>query len=221
MLYMLRPGVAERISDFVEAGGTFVATYLTGITDESDLCFLGGFPGPLRPVLGLWIEETDVLQDHHEQSVVFSDGRTPLGGRSYKARHYCDIVRNEGAQVLATYGDQFYAGTPALTENSFGKGRAFYIASRNDASFHEDLLSELIDSCGLRQPLETEIPEGVSVQMRTNETHEWIFVLNFNTSAQQVTLPNGEFFDVLKGRPASSTLDLPIFGSAVLRRDKT
>jgi beta-galactosidase len=220
MLYMMRPGVAERITRFVEEGGVFIATYLTGIADESDLCFLGGFPGPLRPVMGLWIEETDVPQDHHEQTVVFAED-TPLAGRSYQARHYCDIVRNEGARVLASYGHQFYAGTPALTENQFGKGRAFYIASRNDANFNDDFLGHVIASCDLHRPLESEIPEGVSVQMRGNETHEWIFILNFNDQPQHITLPNMEFYDVLEGRVASSTLALPSYGISVLRCDKT
>ena len=45
MLYMLHGDVAERIEDFVKSGGTFIATYLTGLVDENDLCFLGGFPG--------------------------------------------------------------------------------------------------------------------------------------------------------------------------------
>jgi beta-galactosidase len=219
MLYMLRPGVAERITSFVEAGGTFIATYMTGLVDESDLCFLGGFPGPLRPVMGLWIEETDIPQDHHQQTVVFAKD-TPLAACTYQARHYCDIVRNEGAKVLASYGDQFYAGTPALTENQFGKGRAFYIASRNEASFNEDFLGQIIESCDLKRPLETEIPEGVSVQMRGNETYEWIFVLNFNDHAQQIALPGAKFYDVLEGRGASSTLDLPSYGVSVLRREK-
>lgn len=52
MLYMVRSGVGERIQKFVENGGIFVATYWSGIVDEHDLCFLGGFPGPLRKTLG-------------------------------------------------------------------------------------------------------------------------------------------------------------------------
>ncbi|MBZ0289495.1 MAG: beta-galactosidase, partial [Anaerolineae bacterium] len=52
MLYMVRPGVAERITRFVQNGGTFVATYWSGVVDENDLCFLNGFPGPLRQVMG-------------------------------------------------------------------------------------------------------------------------------------------------------------------------
>jgi beta-galactosidase len=38
-------------------------------------------------------------------------------------------VHSEGARVLGTYGEDFYAGTPALTEHAFGAGSAFYIAS--------------------------------------------------------------------------------------------
>ena len=45
MLYMVKPGVAERINDFVRNGGNFVTTYFSGIVNENDLCFLGGFPG--------------------------------------------------------------------------------------------------------------------------------------------------------------------------------
>jgi beta-galactosidase len=130
-------------------------------------------------------------------------------------------VRNESAQVLATYGEQFYAGTPAVTENRFGAGRAFYVASRTDAAFNEDFLQNIIASCDLHVPLATELPEGVSVQMRADDKHEWIFVLNFSESVQQISLPDATFFDVLKGQNAASTLELPIYGASVLRRDKT
>ena len=48
MLHMVRSGVDKKIEEFVENGGTFVTTYWSGIVDENGLCFLGGFPGPLR-----------------------------------------------------------------------------------------------------------------------------------------------------------------------------
>ena len=46
MLHMVRSGVGEKVEEFVKNGGTFVATYWSGIVNENDLCFLGGFPGP-------------------------------------------------------------------------------------------------------------------------------------------------------------------------------
>ncbi|MBE0344309.1 hypothetical protein E4V51_31720, partial [Paenibacillus sp. 28ISP30-2] len=70
MLYMVRSGVGERIQKFVENGGIFVATYWSGIVDEHDLCFLGGFPGPLRKTLGIWSEEIDGLHDHDRNHIL-------------------------------------------------------------------------------------------------------------------------------------------------------
>jgi beta-galactosidase len=47
MLYLLRPGVAARLEDFVGDGGTLVCTWWSGVADQSDLCFADGAPGPL------------------------------------------------------------------------------------------------------------------------------------------------------------------------------
>ena len=52
--YMLKPGTAERLTAFVNGGGTLVLTFFSGIVDETDLCFLGGAPGPLRSLTGVW-----------------------------------------------------------------------------------------------------------------------------------------------------------------------
>ncbi len=60
-LYMARDGFPEKIQQFVEAGGTFVTTFMSGIVDENDLVILGGYPGALRKLLGLWVEEIDAL----------------------------------------------------------------------------------------------------------------------------------------------------------------
>lgn len=44
MLYLLRPGIAQRLRDFVAGGGTLLGTYHTGLVDEHDLCFEGRVP---------------------------------------------------------------------------------------------------------------------------------------------------------------------------------
>ena len=110
MLYLLRPGVAQRFEQFVQRGGTLIATYLSGIVNESDLCFLSGFPGPLRKLMGIRVEETDTLYDEEHVAVVPSRGNDAGLSKIYSARHYCDLLHAEGAQVLATYGGEFYKG---------------------------------------------------------------------------------------------------------------
>jgi len=218
MLYMLRPGVAERIVQFVENGGVFVTTYLTGIADEEDLCFLGGFPGPLRKLLGIWVEETDVLNEQHAQKVIAVPGNSLRLPATSAARHFCDLVHLEGAQALATYGDDFYAGSPAVTCHAFGKGSAYYIASRNDDTFTDTLLGALIDRLKLRRTLETVLPEGVSVQSRTDGDQEFLFIMNFTPSAQNVELGDITYHDMLAAKPVSGCLVLPPYGVVIVRR---
>ncbi len=52
-----------RVFHEVTEVGMILEQHESGIADEHDLCFLGGFPGLLRNVTGVWVEETDSLYD--------------------------------------------------------------------------------------------------------------------------------------------------------------
>ena len=45
----------------LSAGGTFLTTFFSGMVQENDLVTLGGYPGKLRDILGIWVEEEDAL----------------------------------------------------------------------------------------------------------------------------------------------------------------
>jgi beta-galactosidase len=218
MLYMIRPGVGERIEKFVRDGGVFVTTYLSGIVNETDLCFLGGFPGPLRKVLGIWVEETDVFYDHQEQSILMADGNALGLSGQYSVRHYADIIHPEGAEVLAAYGQDFYAGEPALTVNRFGEGEAYYVASRNEDQFLSDFYAVLQERLGLKRAIDTDLPEGVTAQLRTDGERDFVFLLNFKPDKQTVDLGEEAFTDLLMDAAVRSKLELPGYGSMVLEK---
>lgn len=218
MLYMVRPGVGERIERFVENGGTFVATYWSGIVDENDLCFLTGFPGPLRKTLGIWSEEIDSLHDHDSNRIVMNDGN-PLGlSGEFEARELCDLIHLEGAEALAVYGDDFYAGRPALTVNKLGKGKAYYIASRNEAAFTNQLLAALVSEAGIKRVLESELPYGVTAQLRTDGTNDYVFVSNFSNKDVSVPLDGRGYADLLTGDAEGAALELGAYSCRILKR---
>lgn len=218
MLYMVRPGVGERLERFVENGGTLVVTYWSGIVDENDLCFLGGFPGPLRKVLGIWSEEIDSLYDRDSNRVIpKEDSGLPLGGE-YRAAELCDLIHLEGAEALAHYGGDFYAGRPALTVNRYGQGKAYYIASRNDESFHADFYSALLRETGIRRTIETELPPGVTAQLRTDGTTDYVFLMNFSGKEQAVALDGKSYIDVLTGEALPPQVKLGVHGIAIAAR---
>jgi beta-galactosidase len=179
MLYMLRPGVADAISAFVEQGGTFIATYITGYVDESDLCFLGGFPGPLRETLGIWCEEIDALNPEDSNTLVWK-------GKRYNVFDFCELIHAEAASVLGSYGDDFYSGQPALTVNKRGKGKAYFIAARTREDFLDDFYRTVVDEAGVKRVLEAELPHGVTAQIRSDGKTDYIFLLNFTPNTAQV-----------------------------------
>jgi beta-galactosidase len=218
MLYMVRPGVGERIEKFVQEGGTFVATYWSGIVDESDLCFLEGFPGPLRKTLGIWSEEIDSLHDGETNSVVMSEGNKLGLQGEYEAYELCDLIHLEGAEALAVYGDDFYAGRPALTVNQLGEGKAYYVASRNTEPFHTDFFKKLVEQEGLKRVVETELPQGVTAQLRSDGESDYVFVMNFSEALQQVKLDEKEYEDVLAGGKVANELELPLHAVRILKR---
>ncbi len=183
MLYMVKPGVAGRIEEFVKNGGTFVATYWTGIVDENDLCFLGGFPGPLKQVLGIWSEEIDSLYPGEKNGLKREDGR------EYECSFLCDLIHSEGAQVKAVYTDDFYAGRPALTRNAFGNGEAWYIACRAEKRFLDDFYAEITGSAGVDLPGEQR--EGVLMSRRVKAGKTFLFAMNFSGKAASAVLPEG------------------------------
>ena len=217
MLYMVREGVSERISHFVQAGGRFVATYWSGIVNETDLCFLDGFPGPLRPVLGIWAEEIDSLTDEQHNSVAGVEGNALGLSGPYRASQLCEVIHLEGAAALATYGDDFYAGAPAVTVNLFGKGQAYYVASRNDAQFHADFFTALAKEMHLPRAINTPLPEGMTAARRTDGESEFIFLQNYSAQSQSVTLPL-DYQDIVHGGNLPRKLTLPAFGYQILTR---
>lgn len=218
MLYMVRPGVGEAIEKFVENGGTFIATYWTGIVNESDLCFLTGFPGPLRKTLGIWSEEIDSLHDGETNRVVMSEGNALGLSGEYEAHELCDLIHLEGAEALAVYGEDFYAGRPALTVNRLGKGKAYYVASRNKEPFFTDFFKTLVEQEGIRKVLDTELPEGVTAQLRGDGESDYVFVSNFTPQEQQVVLDDHSYEDVLNGGQVGAALALAAYDVRILKR---
>jgi len=209
MLYMVKAGFAEKIEAFVAGGGTFAATYLTGRVDETDLAFETGYPGPLRKVLGLWIEETDALYEGQANMIVMG-----AGGGVYACRRLADLLHVESAVVLATYGHDFYQGTPVVTRNLFGKGEAYYLGSEAEERFLDRFYDEIVEKCGIT-PL-FDAPEKVEVMVRHKNGRPIIFILNHRSEPVTVKLDEKRYRNLLNGDPIHGTLSLEGYDVAIL-----
>lgn len=215
MLYLVPKGVAEKLTAYVEAGGTLVTTYLTGVVNESDLVFLGGAPGPLTELLGIWVEETDAFFAQQKQTVQLVGGFA-LPQPRYQVQQYADLIHLKGADVLATYEHDFYAGTPALTCHQFGQGKCYYLAARYENAFLLDFYRWLAKELGLATAVAHPLPYGVSAQVRASEKERFIFLMNFNARPQQIQLAASGYDDVLSGQAVVDEITLPAYGLRIL-----
>jgi beta-galactosidase len=126
---------------------------------------------------------------------------------------WCDLINLEGATALATFGQDFYAGRPAVTEHRFGQGRALYVATRPDPTFLASLIGRLLDDLGIAAPLPA--PSGVEVTRREGDGRAYTFVLNHGDQPARVALPS-PLTDLLTGRRHEGALELPSRGVAIL-----
>lgn len=187
LLYMTKGTYDEKIRAFVQNGGTFITSYFSGIVDEHDLVILGGYPGRLRDILGIWVEENDALPEGESNSFYYK-------GEKYPAEILCDLMHLEGANEISTYEEDFYQGTPVITKNAFGKGNAYYVGTRSNHEFYDIFLKDVFEEAGIKPVMKT--PEGVEASVRRNQKGEVLFLLNHSGEEKKVLLEE-DYLDLL------------------------
>jgi beta-galactosidase len=207
-LYLLTEEQGAALEHYVERGGTLLTTFFSGIVGADGRAHLGGSPGPLRRALGVWVEEVDPLLPG-EKNQIQSEDEELTGACDL----WCEVVHLEGARALATFGADYYADMPAITEHEFGAGRAYYVATRLEPALLEYLLGTVAGRAGVAAPLTT--PAGVEAIVRQSASERFTFVLNHHSEAQVVVLP-APMRDLLTGAVHHGALHLAGRGVAIL-----
>ena len=213
MLYMIKPGVEERIERFVANGGTAVMTYASAMVNENDLCALGGFPsGRLKDVFGIWAEEIDTLYEDESNSVEYN-------GKKYTVKDYCEIVHPSSAQTLAVYENDFYKGCGALFKNNYKNGTAYYIAARDTGDLCVDFYEKLIGEIKPVRAPEMKAEQGVVCTMREDDECRYVFVQNY-TDKHVCAEFSEKATDMETGAPVCGKIELDSFDSRILMFEK-
>ncbi len=198
-LHLVSDAVAENLKRFVRAGGVLVLTIRTGVKDEANAVVNMPLPGLLAELCGVEVEEYDSLGiDMQNQLFTLPE---LASGFPVSVNTWCDVLKRNGADVVATYAQDYYAGKPAITLNRFGQGQVVYVGALGDFRLHEALAGWLLNLAGVR-PILTALG-GVEVAERWQGNQRLLFVLNHTEQKQEITL-DGRFADLLDG---SGTLE--------------
>lgn len=172
VLYMVKQGVSDALERYVKNGGILITGYMSGIVNESDNVYLGGYPGPLRKLAGVWVEEIDALAPDQSNTVRLKSGN------EYKCGFLCDVIHSEEAETIAEYTSNFYSGMPAVTKNKFGKGYVYYFGTKPEAECMNEIFGEILSSGKISSVLDENTE--LEVDVREKDGNKYFFIMNFS-----------------------------------------
>lgn len=208
VLHVVPADLAKTLTRYTEQGGHLVTTYFSGIVDENDHVWLGGYPGALRDLLGIRIEEFGPLLDG---DTVALDG--PATGSLWTDRI---TVTAPETEVLCHYRSGECAGRPAVTRRPTGSGSATYVSTRLGPHGLTSLLPRLLEPAGVHSELPPEARGQVETTVRRAADARFLFLVNRTDGT--VTVP-GLTGDALLGTLSTDgTLTLGPRAVAVLRQ---
>ena len=202
--YLISDEGAQALRSYVEAGGNVVMSFGGGMVDSSHHARPGGYPGELRDVFGIRVEEFRPLPPA---------GTVALTGGN-QGTVWSEELRCGGAEVLASYAEGPLAGHPAVTRNSFGAGAAWYVSTHLAAEARDRLFARVLAEVGTGPVARGGAPGVEIVRRHGDGGRSWLFVLN-HTPAPAVIEVSG--VELLSGRQAAGQLEVPPGGVAVVR----
>ncbi len=219
MLYMVKPGCGEKLREFVKKGGTLLTTVFSGIVDENDRVPVGGYPGELSDILGIWVEETDALRPEQSNRIVGKEA--PFVG-SFSCGLLCDVIHLTApdTEALCVFGEDYYKDFPCVTCHPFGEGTAYYVGTNPEERFADALIGKIAGERGLRPVLEaSEIPEGIEITCRENENGRFYYLLSFRKGETAVNLARSgkDFINAVTGEKVGDSLLMKEYDCFLLR----
>lgn len=208
ILHVVPESLARELTEYVSGGGHLITTYFSGIVDENDHVWPGGYPGALRELLGTRIEEFGPLAED-----VTLDLDTGGTGSLWGDR--VDVV-DPATEVLARYAGGDLDGAAAITRRPVGSGTASYVATRLDPGARLRLLTDLLRHAGVSSELPYDARGRVELVVRGDETSDWLFCINRTRDVVDLSTLDGEV--VITTHPTSPAGHLGAAGVLVLRR---
>ncbi|MFD4029738.1 beta-galactosidase [Streptomyces sp. NPDC058637] len=171
VLHVVPRDLAARLDAYVRGGGHLVTTYYSGVVDENDHVYLGGYPGALRDLLGIRVEEFAPLRDG-------ADVRLDNGLTGTLWTDQIDVTDSE-VTVLARYEDGDQAGRPAITRRALEDGgSAAYVSTRLGSHGLPEVLGVLLSGAGVTSDLPGSARGRVELTVRTDGSDSYWFLVN-------------------------------------------
>ncbi|MFW6387758.1 MAG: beta-galactosidase [bacterium] len=170
----------EKVRAFVEDGGSVVLTYRSGIRDHNNAMLEETIPGPFAGIAGIEVYEFD---SHNFGRTTTVEGVFGSAG----AEVWADILDPGSAATVARYADGPFAGKPAVSENTLGRGLCVYVGCDLPPEALRHLAAGWIGRAGIAAA-PVVVQDGIEVVRRTGSNGDFYIVLNHSGRTRFVEL---------------------------------
>ena len=210
-LYITDERTAANLRAYVEQGGTLIITTRSGVKDHNNVVVDIPLPGLLADLCGIEIADIDVLPTGQHRKIRFEASASANNGN---ATALCEILTLNGAEAIACYAEDYYAGKPIITMNSYGRGKVIYVGTMGDMTLVEQVVLRAFEWANVSTLPET--PPDVEVTQRTQNGTELLFILNHTAETQQLHL-SGDYQDILDNTHKPGSLSLGPYEVLILQ----
>lgn len=166
--------LAKRLEAYTEAGGVVIFSFRAGIKDRSNNLYFSEIPPcKIQELCGIEIESSESLGKNTKVPIVINNGLSAV----YQAGVWRDLIRPTTAKTPFKYDDQFFKDYSAVTENTYAKGKVYYLGCGLEADAVTGLTKKLLKRHYIRH---IESPEGVEIVIRGRDKKQICFIMNHN-----------------------------------------
>lgn len=193
---------------YVEGGGCLIFGCRTAYKDDTGKCVSERLPGLVQKLSGTDITEYSFISP--EDGQVFVDWE----GELIEAAVFNDLLSplGENAKIAGRYISNYYAGTPGLIQNTFGKGKVYYFGG----AFTRETAKVFLKKLGIINPYGKLItaPEECELAVRQKEGKSYLFVLNYSKQPAVIEL-SGNMVNLYNGTKENGRVEIEAYGTRV------
>jgi beta-galactosidase len=132
-------------------------------------------PGLISNCAGIAVDEYDPIGSV-SHTVRYKDS-------DYICRQWCDIISVNNAESIAEYADDYYAGSTAVSKNSFCNGTVYYMGSCFSDDFYMDFFRDLLEDLNIETI--KNLPKGVEISIREKDGLKLLFIINLSKDTKE------------------------------------
>ena len=151
-LYAAPDEVLNRLNQYVENGGTLIASFKSAFANENVKVSHEVQPHILSNCFGVHYDQFTFPKNVGLTGEVIPEKPDQKGNAHPAAKVFMELLVSEGAEVLASYEHYNWKDYAAITRNHYGKGQAVYIGCMTDEETLKSVYKAVLPEAGVEIP---------------------------------------------------------------------